>query len=167
MCEFEKSNCPGCKIELPIVEGPIHNYMDGSAACFELFNQILACEYSDPALLPTHRMTVDTYAVQHPGDASTRQQIQSVGLRLARLFLQLSSPMQPKETNNVMLDLGKHKHTLDQLEPPKRFAITVADVAPFSGSARHSEKVREWANATWEEWGDHHAYIRIWTQKWL
>lgn len=146
-------------MNLPFIDGPTHNYMEGSAACFELFTQILAWEYSDPALLPTHRMTVDAYAVQHPGRGATRQQIQSVGLHLARLGLQLGAPLPPKETNDVMLGLGKHKHTLDYLEPPERFTMTVANVAPFAGSSRHSDKVREWA--------DHHSYIRSWTAKWL
>ena len=163
----DSSICPGCGVELPHSDGPTHSYMTGSAACFELFNQILACEYSDTALQPTHRLTVDTYAVQHPGDAKTRQQIQSVGLHLARLRLQLASPIPPRETNDVMLGLGKHKHSLDYLEPPAGFTVTVADVAPFAGSERHSEKVRDWAHATWQDWSDHHDYIRHWTETWL
>ncbi len=161
------STCPGCKVKLPFIEGPTHNYMEGSAACFELFNQVLACEYSDRTLLQTHRMTVDTYAVQHPGCGDTRRQIQSVGLHLARLGLQLTSQIPPKETNEVMLGLGKYKHTLEYLDPPEQYAMTVADVAPYAGSGAHSKLVREWANATWEDWSAHHSYIRSWTAKWV
>lgn len=139
--------------------------MEGSAACFELFNQLLAYEYSDPTLQQTHRLTVDTYAVQHPGTEKTRQQIQSVGLHLARLGLQLDAPRSPVETNQVMLGLGEFKHTLGYLPPPEQFNMTVADVAPFAGSKRHSEMVKEWASATWNDWSDHHSYIRNWTAK--
>ncbi len=162
-----QTRCPGCGALLDEVEGPVHRYMDGSPACFMLFNQILACEYSDPALFPTHRLTVDTYAVQHPGQAKSRQQIQSVGLHLARLGLQLDRPIAPKETNDVMLGLGKHKHTLKYLESPARFRITAADVAVFAGSADHSDTVKDWARSTWEDWSDHHDYIRAWAETWL
>ncbi len=161
------SICPGCQVQLPVVEGPTHEYMEGSAACFELFNCVLAHEYSDATLLGTHRLTVDAYAVQHPGRGGARRQIQSVGLHLARLAVQLDGALSPRETNDVMLGLGQHKHTLDYLEPPKRFAMTVADVAPFAGTAQHSEKVRAWALATFEAWSEHHAYIRDWSAMWL
>ncbi len=85
--------CQGCTAPLTAIDGPVHDYMEGSAACFELFNKILAHEYSDPNLLSTHRLTVDTYAVQHPGSGDNRKQIQSVGLHLARLGLQLDKPL--------------------------------------------------------------------------
>ncbi len=163
----QKTLCIGCGALLDRSEGPVHRYMDGSPACYALFNQILACEYSDAALLPTHRLTVDTYAVQHPGQAKTRQQIQSVGLHLARLGLQLARAIPPNETNEVMLDLGKHKQTLDYIEPPSIFRMTVAEVAKFSGRSQHSDKVREWAKSTWEDWSVHHKYILRWTARFL
>ena len=159
--------CSGCGARLEALEGPTHDYMEGSPACFALFNQLLACEYSDRSLLPTHRLTVDTYAVQHPGRDKTRKQIQSVGLHLARLGLQLASSRPPKETNDVMLGLGKHKHTLEYIEPPKQFSKTVADIAEFAGTSHHPDKVREWAISTWNDWSDQHDYIVNWTAKWL
>lgn len=162
----KKTCCPGCGALLEEASGPVHRYMDGSPACFMLFNQVLAFEYSDRALLPTHRLTVDTYAVQHPGKARTRQQIRSVGLHLARLGLQLESPMPPKETNDVMLGLGKRKRTLDYIEVPSHFELTIADVAEFAGTPRHSEKVSSWANSAWEAWSDHHDYILKWAARW-
>lgn len=138
--------------------------MTSSPACFALFNRVLACEYSDPALQPTHRLTVDTYALQHPGDAAERRQIQSVGLHLARLGLQLTRPMPPRQTNDVMLGLGQHKHTLVYLDPPPAFTMTVADVAKFAGTDQHAAKVTDWARTTWNDWSAHHDYIARWTQ---
>lgn len=164
---LERTNCCGCGASLAKIEGPIHAYMTSTPACYALFCQVLACEYSDANLLPTHRLTVDTYAVQHPGQDASRQQIQSVGLHLARLGLQLASPISPTATNDVMLGLGKHKHTLIYLDPPESFAITVADVADFAGTPDHPSKVKEWAAATWNDWSRHHDYIQCWTTKWL
>ncbi|MEO0637075.1 MAG: DUF5946 family protein [Pseudomonadota bacterium] len=165
MTAADRSECPGCGALLPMVEGPVHRYMDGSPACFEFFTRILAYEYSDAALQTTHRMTVDTYAVQHPGADGTRRQIQSVGLHLARLKLQLDNPLRPRETNEVMLGLSEFKHSLERLEPPKRFSMTVADVVEFAGTSQHPDRVRAWALATWNDWSEHHGYISDWVKK--
>lgn len=162
---FAQSTCPGCGALLPAIDGPTHRYMTSTAACYELFNKVLAFEYSDPELLSTHRLTVDTYAVQHPGSEATRQQIQSVGLHLARLGRQLASPMPPSETNDVMLGLGPHKHTLVHLNPPASFTMTVGEVAKVAGTSEHSAQVRKWAMATWENWSEHHEYIQGWTRE--
>lgn len=167
MENVEKSVCPGCGALLVGIEGPVHRYMDGSPACFEKFNTILAFEYSDWRLQSTHRLTVDTYAVQHPGEEGTRQQIQSVGLHLARLGLQLDRPTPPKETNDVMLSLTKGKHTLELLKPPKNFSMTAADVALYAGTPLHAEKVKAWAMSAWNDWSAHHDYIKEWTERWL
>lgn len=136
--------------------------MISSPACWRRYGELLAAEYSDNTLTPTHRLSVDTYAVQHPGDGS-RRAIQSVGLHLARLALQLESPtMLPQETNDVMLRLGPRKSTLRLLTRPEKFTMTVADVAPFIGTARHAEAVRSWAESAWRDWRQHHDYIRSW-----
>lgn len=167
MAHTAKNHCPGCGALLEETEGPVHRYMDATPACFALFNQILETEYSDRAFLLTHRLTVDTYAVQHPGGTNSKQQRQSVGLHLARLGLQIERPIPPKETNDVMLGLGKYKQTLKFIEPPKKFQTTVADVAEFSGTSQHSDKIRAWASSAWEDWSDHHTYILGWATKWL
>jgi hypothetical protein len=163
----EMSACCGCGAVLEVVDGPTHDYMRGSPACFRLFGDLLAFEYltpDDPQVQMFHRLSVDTYAVQHPGDTKSRRQIQSVGLHLARLMLQLDNPRPPKETNDVMLGLGRDKQTLEWLAPPNDFAITIADVHPFAGGAQHVEKVREWAGSAWADWGTHHDYIRTWVR---
>ncbi len=157
----QKSACPGCSAIFEDLEGPTHSYMESSPACWHEFGKLLAAEYCTEALMQTHRLSVDTYAVQHPGDSS-RRAIQSVGLHLARLSVQIERSMPPKETNDVMLGFSKRKATLRYLEPPNTFKMTIADVAPFIGSEVHSEKVQEWASFTWNDWCHHHDYIRTW-----
>ncbi len=153
--------CPGCGALLQPIEGTTHRYMTSSPACWDKFGCLLALEYSDPLLLPTHRLSVDTYAAQHPGDSS-RHAIQSVGLHLARLMIQLESPLTPREANDVMVRLGPRKAALKVLEPPEAFQMTIADVFSFAGKLGHSEAVRAWAESAWHDWHRHHAYIRNW-----
>lgn len=157
--------CPGCGAAYSPLDGPTHAYMLSSAACFAAFNQLLAEEFSNAALMSIHRLTVDTWAVQHPGLQDDRRAVQSVGLHLARLYMQLEHPRPPKETNAVMLDFARHKKTLVPLTPAGTFRITARDVAPFAGTAHHIPKVREWAEATWEDWSDHHETVRTWVSQ--
>jgi hypothetical protein len=167
MCEDpNQTACIGCGAILPIRDGATHDYMTSSPACYALFGEVLAHEYSTPDLSPTHRLTVDTYAVQHPGEGISRRQIQSVGLHLARLGLQLAGGLSPVQTNDVMLGLGKHKQTLIHLPPPKAFSMTLADIARVAGTAGHAARVTEWAAATWKDWSEHHDYIKDWTKTW-
>jgi hypothetical protein len=121
----------------------------------------LAAEYSDPALRPVHRLSVDCYAVQHAGDGS-RQAIQSVGLHLARLTLQLEGGLSAEAANQAMLRLADRKDTLPRLDPPHEFRFTVADVAPLAGGPRHAEAVELWARATLADWAHAEAAIRNW-----
>ncbi len=158
-------SCLGCGALFPPQDGVTHAYMASSPACFAAFNQILAAEYSSALLMGVHRFTVDTWAVQHPGDPSDRRAVQSVGLHLARLCLQLACPISPAETNAAMLDFARHKKTLEPLAPPRAFRMTAADVAPFAGTQQHAQKVRTWAQLTWEDWAEHHGYIRAWLSR--
>ncbi|MFL6754154.1 MAG: DUF5946 family protein [Sphingomicrobium sp.] len=153
--------CPGCGGLFPPTEGPVHPYMSSSPACWAAYGGILAAEYSDPALLNVHRLSVDCYAVQHPGDGS-RQAIQSVGLHLARLMLQLELGLSPGRANDAMLQLARHKDAMSALPRPRRFAMTVADVAPFAGGPRHSAAVEEWARRALHDWSHAHDTVRSW-----
>lgn len=131
--------------------------------CWARFGKILEREYSNAQLLATHRLSVDAYAVQHPGSRD-RRAIQSVGLHLARLMIQLERPLPPRETNDVMVGLSRSKASLPFLEPPGSFAITAADI-PLDGSLEdHALAVRAWAADAWLAWHAHHGFIRSWAK---
>lgn len=143
--------------------GTTHPYMLSVAGCWARYGEILAQEYSDPALRTTHRLSVDAYAAQHPG-AGDRRAIQSVGLHLARLMVQLDNPLPPRETNEVMLGLSKAKSSIPFLEPPSYFAITVADVPLNASVDIHIAAVQAWAAETWAAWSNHHEFVRLWVR---
>jgi Family of unknown function (DUF5946) len=164
MIDAKATKCPGCGAMLPAVEGPIHAYMTSSPACWAAYGALLAHEYSNPDLMQVHRLSVDTYAVQHPGDPKDRRAVQSVGLHLARLMRQLETLRPPKETNDVMVGFAARKETLIFLEPPAAFTVAMKDVAPFAGGPQHVEKVRDWARSTWADWSAHHAWIKRWAE---
>ena len=154
--------CPSCKGVFPVIEGPVHEYMTSSPGCWAAYGEVLAREYSDPALAEVHRLSVDTYAVQHPGDRS-RQAIQSVGLHLVRLCLLLERGLSSSHANDAMLTAARHKDQFTWLERPASFgSITVADVRAASNTESHASAVRAWANDAWQAWARHHPIVRQW-----
>ena len=159
---MDLEKCMGCGAMFPPHDGPTPPYMHSSPACWAGFGEILAREYGNRVLLPVHRLSVDAYAVQHPGVAS-RQSIQSVGVHLVRLCLAMEHGLAPEQANDAMLAAGKIKHTFTWLEPPPSLAdVTVRDVLLARDDAEHAALVRKWASSAWSAWAPHHAQVRAW-----
>lgn len=135
--------------------------MLSSPACWAAFCAVLEREYSNPDLMGIHRLTVDAWAVQHPGDGS-RRAIQSVGLHLARLLIQLESGYSGEKANSAMLRFAGRKAELPELPARLSYRMTVADVVESVEPDAHRSAVVEWANATWADWADQHDFIRTW-----
>ena len=154
--------CPGCGAALPPESGPIHAYMLSSPACWARYNRILAAEYSDPGVWAVHRLSVDAFAVQHPGLPTDRRAVQSVAVHLGRLKLQIEDDVTETEANARMVRFMRFKGTVPTIVSPRDFTITTADVAPHAGTDRHVEKVREWAWATWDDYASQQKTIRDW-----
>jgi len=158
--------CFSCGGLYPDIEGPTHQYMKSSPGCWAVYGDILAREYSNPEYFEVHRLTVDAYAVQHPG-AKDRQSIHSVGLHLIRICLFLEHNLKAEDANNAMLQAGKEKHRFLWLKPPLALGdFTAEDVFEAGNVSEHKERVREWARSAWEAWADHHGTIRSWLPAW-
>ena len=159
--------CIGCGAHFPQAQshefqGPVHDYMDSSPACWYAYGQVLAREYENPGLFAVHRLSVDSYAVQHPGGDS-RQAIQSVGVHLARLCLFLERGLTPEDANAAMLRVGKIKDQMIQLQRPRNLGdITVAQILDAQTENDHLRLVHQWAEASWQAWSDHHDIVRRW-----
>src|SRR5262245_6864228 len=154
--------CPSCGGLFRPHEGPVHPYMDSSPACWAAYGEVLAREYSNPELLAVHRLSVDAYAVQHPG-GNSRQAIQSVGVHLVRLCLLLERDLSHTLANAAMLKAARFKSEYFWLErPPSLGRITVADVHAASGHVAHGSAATEWARSVWSAWSVHHAVVRQW-----
>jgi len=154
--------CMWCKGMFPSLDGPVHEYMESTPGCWASFGRVLAREYEDQRLFGVHRLTVDAYAVQHPGVPS-RQSIQSVGVHLLRLCLFLERGLSPEKANHAMLAAAKNKAQYVWLEPPSSLGVhTVADVEAAIGIEAHEAAVRAWASQMWDVWSPYRSKIRVW-----
>lgn len=154
--------CMWCKGMFPALDGPTHEYMESTPGCWASFGRVLAREYEDQRFFGVHRLTVDAYAVQHPGEPS-RQSIQSIGVHLVRLCLFLEKGLSPEKANDAMLVAAKHKAQYVWLEPPASLGpLTIADVEAAVGVEAHEAAVRAWASQMWAVWSNHHSNVRAW-----
>jgi len=140
----------------------VHRYLESSPACWAAYGEVLEREYADAAYRGVHRLTVDAYAVQHPGRPSP-QTIRSAAVHLIRLCLILEHGVATEAAVAAMLAAAARKGAYHWLEPPAgRGARTVADVRRAATPAEHAARVRDWALDAWRAWAPHHAQVRAW-----
>lgn len=159
----EVSPCPGCGLELPVSDGPTHPYIGASPACWALYGELLAREYGELRYPEVHGLTVDAYAVQHPGDAE-RRAVQSVCVHLIGLCLAMENEVDPASTTAVRTRVAERvREEFRRLEPPvPNGTVTVRDVLAAEGPEAHADAVRRWAADVWQSWSAHHDLIRGW-----
>ena len=154
------TTCPGCRREVPDVDGPVHAYLEAAPACWADFTTVLASDYSDAARWPVHRLTVDAYAVQHQGRPSTRTR-QSLVLHLVTLWLQLEEGLDLQAATAAARRLAERRPQYLWLEPPAEPSwLTVDHVLGAADAEDHRDRVRAWAASVWTAWAEHHGTVR-------
>jgi hypothetical protein len=155
-------SCPGCGALFPASDGPTHAYIGASAGCWAVFGEVVAREYNDFRYGAIHQMTVDTYAVQHPG-APSRRARQSVALHLISLYLQLEQAYNPEQARDALKKAADSGKEYTWLEPPARIGeITILDVYEAQTPEEHRRLVDQWARSVWKSWSLHRDTIRAW-----
>lgn len=160
---MELKPCISCKALVDDIEGPTHRYMESSPGCWAAYGQILAREYSDVTFAKNHRLTVDAYAIQHPGQPSP-QSIQSVCLHLVSLQLVLERNVDQSTATGILPRLAARKDMFNWLEPPDTLGeFTVTNVLAATSAMEHREAVVDWAKSVWRAWETHHHAVREWS----
>ena len=158
---FTEKTALALGLVLPEREGPRHPYLGCSPACWALYGELLAREYGDPTYFQLHQLSIDTYAVQHPG-VPERRSIQSVALHLITLCLVLERGAEPSDGPKLHRRLVK-RQAFNWLEPPRPIGqMTVADVHRAPSAEEHERILYAWARDVWGAWGPHHATIHRW-----
>jgi hypothetical protein len=156
--------CCGCGAEFPEMEGPTHPYILSSPGCWQAYCEVLAREYQDRNYWPLHRLTVDTYAVQHPG-VDNPQARNSVGIHLSRLCLMFDASWTIERVNGAMQGITARKMEYEWLAPPiHRGNLTVQHVLAARSATDHLASVEAWARSVWEVWAEYHVIAREWVK---
>lgn len=162
----QTGRCPWCNAEVPDIEGPVHPYMTSSAGCWATFGEVLEREYSDPAYARFHRLTVDAYAVQHPGSGSPQPPpaaVRSVCLHLISLCAVLEHQVSPAAATRMLSRSSRQREAFTWLEPPASTGrVTVRDVHDAASAQEHEQRVMSWAESAWQAWERHHPTVQNW-----
>jgi Family of unknown function (DUF5946) len=151
--------CPGCGGFFPPSDGPTHAYIGASAGCWARYGELLALEYGNPPLMQWHRLTVDAYTAQHPGEPG-RRSAQSVHVHLAGLYLVLEQGAAADAVTRGMKRMADGR-AYEWLEPPSLTTQTgLAEAIAAAGTDAYAETVGAWAEAVWKAWARHHAIVR-------
>jgi Family of unknown function (DUF5946) len=158
----DSGSCPGCGIMLPELNAPTPADVCASPACWALYGRLLVYQYSQALPPRLHRLTVDTYAVQHP-PARSRRSRWPLGLHLIGLCLLLEPRANPRWTNELLAEILEHPPRCRRLEAPTpNGTIAVSDVAAARNPDEHARLVERWAMSVWDAWALHHAAVRGW-----
>jgi hypothetical protein len=158
--------CPGCRAAVPdLAEMREHPHIGSAPGCWLLYSEVLAREYGDLRYTPAHQLTVDAYAVQHPG-LPGRRTAQSVAIHLVGLCLSLERGRGALELPRLRQGLAPPKRVFPWLAPPDSLGeVTVADVHAAETPEAHRATVDRWARSAWEAWSLHHAQVRAWADQ--
>lgn len=154
--------CRGCQAVVPAEDGPTHPYMLSAPACWRIYGEVLAREYSEPRWRRAHRLAVDAYAVQHAENEDRRNR-QSVALHLMSLALVLERGAGDEQARRMLSARSRGTPEFPRLEPPTDPGrVTVLDVHAAADAAAHVQLVGDWAQAAWAAWSDLHPRVRSW-----
>jgi hypothetical protein len=161
MPQGESKPCPQCGADVPDIDGPVHAYVPSSPGCWKRFGEVQADEMQRFRYPPAHRLVVDAYMAQHPGDGTDRRDRQSVFVHLVGLYAILEQGMPAERVSDVFRRVLKN---IDDFPILRRSsgpgAVTVNHLRGARDLADYERRAKTWANAVWQSWSDHHEVVR-------
>ena len=152
--------CPSCGAITPVAPDVVtHRYLASSPGCWARYEEVLAREYQNAGLMHVHGLTVDAYAVQHPGKPGP-QTIQSLNVHLASLYAHFQRNTPLERLSDIRRRVVQLRAEMDWLTPPDfEHTVTVNDVWTTRTEDAHVAAVRRWAGAAFAHWRDYHDEI--------
>jgi hypothetical protein len=153
--------CVGCHGVVPDIDGPIHRYMTAAPGCWRAYTELLGGGGLPPS--PAAGLTVDAYAVTHPGVPGP-QSTPSVWIHLLTLCFVLERRW-PVDRAIHLRRLGADSFRgWSWLTPPESMgevtAIDVAAALTGGDGAAAVSLTRRWVDGAWASWASHHPAVR-------
>lgn len=153
--------CVGCRGVVPDVDGPIHRYMTAAPGCWRAYTELLGGAGLPPS--PPVGLTVDAYAVTHPGMPGP-QSTPSVWIHLVTLCFVLERRWPVDQVNRLRRLAADSFRGWPWLTPPESMSdVTAIDVAAALAAGDGVSAVsltRRWVDGAWEAWASHHPAVR-------
>lgn len=151
--------CPGCGAVVPDIDGPVHRYVPSSPGCWKTFGEVQADEAYRFRYPDVHRVVVDAYIAQHPGDGRDRQ---SVFVHLIGLCAVLEHGLPNAHATKLFGRVIRRRKgdfpVLGRSQEPG--PLTVLHMLGAADLADYERRALEWATSVWTSWSAHHDLIR-------
>lgn len=130
--------------------------------CQEYFDMILAKEFSDAGYWRAHRLTVDTYSLQHPEKYMISPK--SFAAHLTGMCITMKYDNNPQLFRRLQQWLDGKK----ELEKPDLLdhvgGLTIAHVINAKNGEEHITLVKEWAADVWKAYAVYHDLAKHWIE---
>lgn len=157
-----QTKCSGCGAVVPDTDGPVHKYVPSAPGCWQTFGEVQADEAQRFRYPPAHRMVVDAYMAQHPGDGSDRRDRQSVFVHLVGLCAVPEHSLRPRHATALLGRVIRRRHggfpVLQRTDGPG--ALTILSMVGSTDLGDYERRARDWAAAVWSSWSVQHELIR-------
>jgi hypothetical protein len=149
--------CVGCGGLVPDEDGPTHRYMTASPGCWRIYTELGA---AGMPLGPLSGLTVDAYAVTHPGLPGP-QSTPSVWIHLLTLCFVLERGWPTERAVRLRRLAADDFAGWRWLERPTSMGeVTVVDVADAASPEVAPELVGRWIEGAWAAWSVHKPAVR-------
>jgi predicted SnoaL-like aldol condensation-catalyzing enzyme len=134
----------------------------GLDGCRPLLDELIAREFGDYRYARMHRLTVDTYALQHP--EHYMRSAKSFVAHLTGMCAAMETGDAAAINRSVQQWLNGPKAIERPLDVPRgqRGDLTIVHVHEATTPDDYLRRVQEWARSTWSAWASHHALAREW-----
>jgi hypothetical protein len=125
-----------------------------------MFGELQADELQRFGYPAAHRVVVDAYMAQHPGDGTDRRDRQSVFAHLVGLCAVLEAGLEGARATEVIRRVIKRDDfpVLTRCRGPGD--LTLLHLIGASDLPDYEQRARDWAGAVWQSWTEHHPSIR-------
>lgn len=152
--------CIGCGGLVPDVDGPVHRYMDASPGCWRAYTELLVGVLPPSPLAP---LTVDAYAVTHPGVPGP-QSTPSVWIHLVTMCFVLERGWRVDQVVRLRRLVADSFAGWPWLPPPTTMSpVTAIDLsaAALDGDLSAAAALGDaWVESAWVAWAGQHAPVR-------
>jgi hypothetical protein len=137
--------------------------LESPQECKEFFDGTLVKEFSDIHFVSVHRLTVDTYSLQHP-----EQYMVSVKSFAAHLT-GMCCAMEYGNDSELLRTLQQWLNGKAQLQKPDLIRnvgnLKITHIVKAKDGKDHAMLVQEWARDVWDAYGVYHPLVREWVEK--
>jgi hypothetical protein len=135
----------------------------GREGCRARFESFLARDFSDARYFASHRLLVDVYCLQHPGQYCASAK--SLAAHLAGLGWILEEGAATAVGPEALRRWLSGERRLDKpAVPERRGATTIGDLPAEAPPAEWGAAVRRWAEDVWSAYAPLHPVARRWIE---